>query len=55
MSAAANAPATQIVHRSCPTCEASCGLNVEIDPVARQVIRIEGDPEDARSEGYLCP
>ena len=46
---------TQIVHRSCPTCEASCGLRVEIDPVAKQVLRIEGDPEDARSQGYLCP
>lgn len=44
-----------IVHRSCPTCEASCGLRVEIDPGKRRVLRIEGDPEDARSEGYLCP
>jgi anaerobic selenocysteine-containing dehydrogenase len=47
--------ATQIVHRSCPTCEASCGLNLEIDPKARRVLRIEGDPEDERSQGYLCP
>jgi anaerobic selenocysteine-containing dehydrogenase len=46
---------TQIVHRSCPTCEASCGLRLEIDPATARVIRIEGDPEDARSEGYLCP
>lgn len=44
-----------IVHRSCPTCEASCGLRVEIDPATRRVLRIEGDPEDARSRGYLCP
>ena len=49
------ASATQIVHRSCPTCEASCGLTVEIDPKARQVLRIEGDSEDQRSQGYLCP
>ena len=53
--AAATQPATRIVHRSCPTCEASCGLRVEIDPEARRVLRIEGDPEDARSQGYLCP
>lgn len=46
---------TQIVHRSCPTCEASCGLNLTIDPKARRVLRIEGDPEDERSQGYLCP
>lgn len=48
-------PATRVVHRSCPTCEASCGLDVEIDPKARRVLRIEGDPEDVRSRGYLCP
>ena len=49
------APATRVVHRSCPTCEASCGLNVEIDPKARRVLRVEGDSEDQRSQGYLCP
>ena len=48
-------PATEIVHRSCPTCEASCGLRVEIDRDSQSVLRIEGDPLDARSEGYLCP
>ncbi|MFO0689200.1 MAG: molybdopterin-dependent oxidoreductase [Myxococcota bacterium] len=49
------AAAPKIVHRACPTCEASCGLDVEIDPAARRVLRIEGDREDARSQGYLCP
>ena len=47
--------ATEIVYRSCPTCEASCGLRCEIDREARKVIRIEGDPDDPRSRGYLCP
>jgi anaerobic selenocysteine-containing dehydrogenase len=46
---------TEIVYRSCPTCEASCGLRCEIDREARKVIRIEGDPDDPRSQGYLCP
>ncbi len=46
---------TEIVFRSCPTCEASCGLRVEIDSETRSVLRIEGDPDDPRSEGYLCP
>jgi anaerobic selenocysteine-containing dehydrogenase len=54
-SADAFSTATQIVHRSCPTCEASCGLRVEIDTQAGRVLRIEGDPEDVRSQGYLCP
>lgn len=47
--------APKLVHRACPTCEASCGLDVEIDPAARRVLRIEGDREDVRSQGYLCP
>jgi anaerobic selenocysteine-containing dehydrogenase len=47
--------ATEIVYRSCPTCEASCGLQCEIDRESRQVIRIEGDDDDPRSRGYLCP
>lgn len=55
MAAHAESRSTQIVHRSCPTCEASCGLKVEIDPIAQSVLRIEGDPEDERSRGYLCP
>jgi anaerobic selenocysteine-containing dehydrogenase len=46
---------SEIVYRSCPTCEASCGLKCEIDREARRVIRIEGDPDDPRSRGYLCP
>ena len=55
MAAPARQPAREIVHRSCPTCEASCGLRLEIDRETDSVLRIEGDPEDARSEGYLCP
>ena len=43
------------MHRSCPICEASCGLRVEVDRAARRVLRIGGDPQDPRSRGYLCP
>ncbi len=43
------------IHRSCPICEANCGLRVQIQPDARQVLRIEGDPDDPRSRGHLCP
>ena len=46
---------SEIVHRSCPTCEASCGLVCEIDRDSRKVLSIEGDPDDPRSKGYLCP
>ena len=55
MAAPARPSTTEIVYRSCPTCEASCGLRVEIDSASRKVLRIEGDEDDQRSEGYLCP
>jgi anaerobic selenocysteine-containing dehydrogenase len=55
MAAPTQSTATQTIHRSCPTCEASCGLRIEVDPVSRSVVRIEGDSDDFRSQGYLCP
>jgi anaerobic selenocysteine-containing dehydrogenase len=48
-------PTAQWVNRSCNICEAGCGLRVLVDVEARQLLRIEGDPDDARSQGYLCP
>ena len=41
--------------RSCPICEASCGIELTIDRAARRVVRVDGDTEDPRSRGYLCP
>ena len=49
------APELDIVRRSCPVCEASCGLSIDVDRNSGRVVRIEGDPEDPRSRGYLCP
>jgi anaerobic selenocysteine-containing dehydrogenase len=43
------------VHRSCPICEAQCGLRLHVDRANRKVERIEGDPDDPRSGGFLCP
>jgi anaerobic selenocysteine-containing dehydrogenase len=45
---------TETIHRSCPTCEASCGLVMEVDTEAKQVISIKGDPDNHRSKGYVC-
>jgi anaerobic selenocysteine-containing dehydrogenase len=45
----------EIVRRSCPTCEACCGLRVHVDRAKHEIVRIEGDPDDFRSRGYLCP
>lgn len=39
--------------RTCPLCEATCGL--EIDVVDDRVTRIRGDRDDVFSHGYLCP
>jgi len=45
---------TETVYRSCPTCEASCGLVMEVDRHARQVVSIKGDLDNHRSRGYVC-
>ena len=46
--------ATETVFRSCPVCEASCGLAVEVDRGANRVVSVRGDPDDPRSRGYVC-
>ena len=44
---------TQTHHRSCPLCEACCGL--EITTRGDQVVRIRGDMNDPYSRGFICP
>lgn len=39
--------------RTCPLCEACCGLEVTV--VNDQVVRVRGDRDDPFSKGYLCP
>jgi anaerobic selenocysteine-containing dehydrogenase len=41
------------VYRSCPLCEASCGI--EITVAGDRVISIRGDRSDPLSQGYVCP
>ena len=40
-------------YRSCPLCEACCGL--EITTKGDQVVRIRGDMNDPYSKGFICP
>lgn len=40
-------------YRTCPLCEATCGLAVETD--GERVVRVRGDEEDVFSRGYVCP
>jgi anaerobic selenocysteine-containing dehydrogenase len=42
-----------VFHRTCPLCEATCGLRIEVADGA--VTRIRGDLDDVFSRGYLCP
>src|SRR5438128_836675 len=40
--------------RTCPLCEATCGLEIEIGD-GGVIGRIRGDREDPFSHGYICP
>ncbi len=46
--------ATETVFRSCPVCEASCGLAIDVDRAANRVLAVHGDEADHRSRGYVC-
>ncbi len=46
---------TDLVHRTCPLCEAHCGITIEVDRGRNEVVTIRGDAEDSFSRGYLCP
>nr|MBA3301332.1 molybdopterin-dependent oxidoreductase [Thermoleophilaceae bacterium] len=39
--------------RTCPFCEATCGLEIEME--GREVLTVRGDTEDVFSGGFLCP
>jgi anaerobic selenocysteine-containing dehydrogenase len=40
-------------YRTCPLCEATCGLEVTVKENA--VVRIRGDRDDVFSHGFICP
>ncbi|HEX3761966.1 MAG TPA: molybdopterin-dependent oxidoreductase [Kofleriaceae bacterium] len=41
------------VYRSCPLCEATCGLAITTD--GNRVVGVRGDADDPFSRGYVCP
>jgi anaerobic selenocysteine-containing dehydrogenase len=50
--------ATRTAFRTCPLCEAGCGLEITLRPDGaggEEVQRIRGDRLDVFSKGYLCP
>jgi anaerobic selenocysteine-containing dehydrogenase len=42
-----------VAYRTCPFCEATCGLEVEHSE--GRVTKVRGDAEDVFSQGFLCP
>jgi anaerobic selenocysteine-containing dehydrogenase len=47
-------PVTDGAHlRTCPLCEAMCGLRVQVE--GSRVTQIRANPDDVWSRGYLCP
>jgi anaerobic selenocysteine-containing dehydrogenase len=47
------ATATRTAFRTCPLCEAGCGLEITIKN--NEVVRIGGDRDDVFSHGFICP
>ena len=45
--------ATRTAFRTCPLCEAGCGLEITLKN--EQVVRIRGDRDDVFSHGFICP
>ncbi|MEY2436092.1 MAG: hypothetical protein QOF97_928, partial [Acidimicrobiaceae bacterium] len=44
---------TRTAYRTCPLCEAGCGLEITVK--GAEVGRIRGDRDDVFSHGYICP
>lgn len=52
------ADGTTVHFRTCPLCEATCGLEITMRPGADgnpEVARIRGDRDDVFSHGFICP
>src|SRR3954466_3270414 len=44
-----------VAFRTCPLCEATCGLALDVDEAAHTVTKVRGDADDVFSHGFLCP
>lgn len=50
----------RLAYRTCPLCEAGCGLEITVNPVnltskGETIGRIRGDMDDVFSHGFICP
>ena len=48
---------THTAFRTCPLCEATCGLAIELSDSSgpEDIVRIRGDRDDVFSRGFICP
>lgn len=53
MSVAQESPPERIVFRTCPLCEATCGLQLRLS--GDTVLDVRGDRKDPFSGGFICP
>jgi anaerobic selenocysteine-containing dehydrogenase len=44
-----------VAFRTCPLCEATCGLALDVDEAAHTVTKVRGDADDVFSHGFICP
>src|SRR5919198_1522112 len=44
---------SRTAYRTCPLCEATCGLEITLD--GDSVTAVRGDRDDVFSHGFLCP
>jgi anaerobic selenocysteine-containing dehydrogenase len=49
------ARAMPVAYRTCPLCEATCGLALDVDHAGHTVTKVRGDAGDVFSRGFLCP
>ena len=49
----ANDAELRTAYRTCPLCEAVCGLEITLR--GDEIVRIRGDRDDVFSHGYICP
>ena len=43
----------RVAYRTCPFCEATCGLELHLE--GREIVLVRGDRDDVFSRGFLCP
>jgi anaerobic selenocysteine-containing dehydrogenase len=58
MTTATTVNGTRTAYRTCPLCEAGCGLEITVvrgEDGAEHVGRIRGDVDDVFSKGFICP